>query len=133
MSFFDSIVGSKNMLTDSDELQTYNSDWTKKFKGSSKLVLKPGSTEEISAILKHCNERLLAVVPQGGNTSLVGGSVPVHDEIIVRTDRLNKILGFDETYGILSAQAGCILGDLQDYVLEKDHEVPLDLGAKGSC
>ena len=63
----------------------------------------------------------------------MGGSVPVHDEIIVRTDRLNKILGFDETYGILSAQAGCILGDLQDYALERDHEVPLDLGAKGSC
>lgn len=121
------------MLTDSEELESFNSDWTKKFAGKSQLVVKPGSTEEISAILKHCNERKLAIVPQGGNTSLVGGSVPVHDEIILRTDRLNKILGFDETYGILSAQAGCILSDLQEYALERDHEVPLDLGAKGSC
>ena len=75
-------------------------------------MLKPKTTEEVSTILSYCNERKLAVVPQGGRTGLVGGSVPVHDEVILNTQRMNKILGFDESYGILQAEAGCILSDL---------------------
>jgi FAD/FMN-containing dehydrogenase len=71
--------------------------------------LRPKTTEEVSALLKYCNERKLAVVPQGGNTGLVGGSVPVYDEIVISTDRMNKILGFDQSYGILSAESGVIL------------------------
>ena len=56
-------------------------DWMRKYEGRSSLVLKPRTTEQVSAVLAHCNERSLAVVPQGGNTGLVGGSVPVHDEV----------------------------------------------------
>ena len=96
-------------------------------------MVKPRTTEEVSEILKYCNQRKLAVVPQGGNTSLVGGSVPVFDEIIINTARMNQIIDFDESYGILSSEAGCILSDLQDFAKEKKYEVPLDLGAKGSC
>ena len=83
--------------------------------------------------MKYCNERRLAVVPQGGRTGLVGGSVPVFDEVIVNTQRMNNILGFDESYGILSAEAGCVLSELQDFAKARGFEVPLDLGAKGSC
>ena len=54
----------------------------------------------------------LAVVPQGGNTGLVGGSVPVHDEVILNMGRMNRIMGFDKSFGIMSAEAGCILQDL---------------------
>ena len=78
-------------------------------------MLKPQSTEEVSAVLRYCNENRLAVVPQGGRTGLVGGSVPVHDEVILNTQRMNRIIGFDESYGIVSAEAGCILSDVQDY------------------
>jgi FAD/FMN-containing dehydrogenase len=60
-------------------------------------------------VLKYCNSRRLAVVPQGGNTGLVGGSNPVFDEIILNMGRMNKILDFDESYGILTSEAGCIL------------------------
>jgi FAD/FMN-containing dehydrogenase len=63
----------------------------------------------VSKVLKYCNERKLAVVPQGGNTGLVGGQTPVHDEIVIQLGRMNKILGFDESYGVLTAEAGCIL------------------------
>jgi D-2-hydroxyglutarate dehydrogenase len=63
----------------------------------------------------------------------VGGSTPVHDEIIINTSRMNKILGFDETYGIVSSEAGTILKTLQDYTIERGYEMPIDLGAKGSC
>lgn len=80
---FESIVGSKGLVTDEGELAGYNTDWTKKFIGQSRLVVRPGSTEECAAVLKYCNERKLAVVPQGGNTGLVGGNVPVFDEVIL--------------------------------------------------
>ena len=68
--------------------------------GSGKLVLRPKSAADISAILKYCSTRKLAVVPQGGNTGLVGGSVPVFDEIIVSMQLMNKVLKFDSVAGL---------------------------------
>ena len=79
---------------------------------------------EVSAIMKHCNERGLAVVPQGGNTGLVGGSVPVFDEIILSTSAMNSIQAFDEVSGILSAQAGCVLEVLDTWLEEKGFMMP---------
>lgn len=101
--------------------------------GNSKLVLKPGSTEEVAAILKHCNERRLAVVPQGGNTGMVGGSVPICDEIVISLQRLNKVLSVDEVTGIAIVEAGCILENFSERAREVGLTVPLDLGAKASC
>lgn len=63
-------------------------------------MLKPKTTEEVSAILKLCNNERLAVCPQGGNTGLVGGSVPVFDEVVISTSLMNKIIHIDETSGI---------------------------------
>ena len=97
------------------------------------MVLRPKTTEEVSALLKYCNERRLAVVPQGGNTGLVGGSVPCYDEVVVSTDRMNKILGFEESYGILSTESGVILQHAQEYLDGIGYTFPLDLGAKGTC
>lgn len=133
MSVFKDIVGAQGMVTDADDLEAHNYDWTKKFKGSSSLMLRPKTSEEVSQCLKHCHDRLLAVVPQAGNTNLVGGSVPVHDEVIINTSRMNQILGFDESYGIVSSEAGVILRNLHNYTRERGYEVPLDLGAKDSC
>ncbi|XP_022751417.1 uncharacterized protein LOC111300069 isoform X2 [Durio zibethinus] len=81
ISYFKRLLGEKNVIQDEDRLETANTDWMHKYKGSSKLLLQPRSTEEVSQILKYCNSRCLAVVPQGGNTGLVGGSVPVFDEV----------------------------------------------------
>lgn len=67
--------------------------------GASQLLLRPKTTEEVSRILRYCNENRLAVVPQGGNTGLVGGSVPVFDEIIISTQLMNKVLSLDEISG----------------------------------
>lgn len=105
----------------------------RKYRGHCKVVLKPGSTEEVSAILKYCNDNKLAVVPQGGNTGLVGGSVPVFDEIVINLSRMNKIHSFDEVSGILVADAGVVLEVADNYLAERRHIFPLDLGAKGSC
>jgi len=125
-------VGS--VITDDAILERYNVDWSKQYRGKSKILLRPESAEEISSILKYCNENKIGVVPQSGNTGLVGGSVPVHDEVILSVERLNKIDAFDEVNGILSCGSGCILQNLQERVAtEWDHLVPIDLGSKGSC
>lgn len=87
----------------------------------------------MSEILKYCNSRKLAVVPQGGNTGLVGGSVPVHDEIVISMANMNKIVEFDKNSGIVRAEAGVILENLATYAEDLGYIVPLDLGAKGSC
>lgn len=105
----------------------------RKYRGQSKLVLRPKTTEQVSQILKYCNENKLAVVPQGGNTGLVGGSVPVFDEIVISLARMNEIRSFDEVSGILVADAGVILEVADNYLADRKHIFPLDLGAKGSC
>ncbi|KJZ74056.1 D-lactate dehydrogenase 2 [Hirsutella minnesotensis 3608] len=104
-----------------------------KYRGQCRLVLKPASTDEVSRILRYCNDEMLAVVPQGGNTGLVGGSVPVFDEIVVNMSRMNKIHSFDDVGGCLVLDAGCILEVADQFVAERGYVFPLDLGAKGSC
>lgn len=110
-----------------------NEDWMGKYQGNSRLALRPKTTEEVSKILAYCNEKCIAVVPQGGNTGLVGGSVPVHDEIILSMSRMNEIRSFDPVSGVLVVDAGAILHNVDEYLVERDHIFPLDLGAKGSC
>ncbi|XP_010437354.1 PREDICTED: D-2-hydroxyglutarate dehydrogenase, mitochondrial-like isoform X2 [Camelina sativa] len=133
VSSFKEILGDKNVVEDEERLETANTDWMKKYKGSSKLMLLPKNTEEVSQILQYCDSRRLAVVPQGGNTGLVGGSVPVFDEVIINVGLMNKVLAFDEVSGVLVCEAGCILENLATFLDTKGFIMPLDLGAKGSC
>ncbi len=105
----------------------------RKYRGHTQLVLKPQSTKEVSQVMKYCNDNMLAVVPQGGNSGLVGGSVPVFDEIVINTVRMNKIRSFDQVSGALVLDAGCVLEVADNFLAENNHIFPLDLGAKGSC
>lgn len=105
----------------------------KKYRGGSRCVLRPRSTEQVSAVLRHCSSRRLAVVPQGGNTGLVGGSVPVHDEVVLSLGGMTRVLGWDGSTGALTAQAGAVLGRLDEEARRHGHCMPLDLGASGSC
>ncbi len=129
--YFESILPQESIIK--EDLSPYNMDWSRKFKGNSSLVLKPKTTEEVSQILKYCNENKLALVPQSGNTGLVGGSVPVHDEIILSLTKLNKIINFNPLENSLYCEAGCNLENLNNYLISKGFQMPLDLGAKGSC
>jgi FAD/FMN-containing dehydrogenase len=140
VAYFRSLLGSESAVIDgvtsdaaADDIEPFNSDWMRKYRGHCKLVLKPGSTDEVSQILKYCNDNMLAVVPQGGNTGLVGGSVPVFDEIVINMGRMNQILEFDEVSGTLVVEAGCILEVADQFLASKGYIFPLDLGAKGSC
>lgn len=137
---FKGLLGSDAAILDAitnedakDDLEPFNCDWMKKYRGHCRLVLKPGSTEEVSKVLKYCNDNMLAVVPQGGNTGLVGGSVPVFDEIVINMSRMNKVRSFDEVSGVLTADAGAVLEVVDNYLAERGYIFPLDLAAKGSC
>lgn len=139
VKFFKHVLGSDNAIIDgisqdaTSELEAFRADWMRKFRGQTKLVLKPGSTEEVSKILKYCNDNKIAVNPQGGNTGLVGGSVPVFDEIVINLGRMNKIRDFDPVSGILVADAGTILEVADNHLADHGHIFPLDLAAKGTC
>ncbi|KAI0793403.1 FAD-binding domain-containing protein [Abortiporus biennis] len=116
-----------------EELAPFNNDWMNKYHGKSEMVLRPRTTEEVAQIVKWCNEKRIGVVPQGGNTGLVGGSVPTKNEVVINLANMNKVRSFDPVSGILVADAGCILESLNEYLAPHNHIVPLDLGAKGSC
>ncbi|KAG0358270.1 hypothetical protein BG005_002552 [Podila minutissima] len=133
ITYFRSILAPSSLSQDEEDLQVFNNDWLQKYRGQSKLVLKPSSTEQVSKILKYCNDNKLAVVPQGGNTGLVGGGVPVFDEIVISTANMNAVRSFDNVSGALVCDAGCILEVLDNYLAERGYIMPLDLGAKGSC
>ena len=157
---FRSILGSSSAvlssaaLGGSDDLSKYNQDWLGTTKGNAACVLRPKTTKEVSDILRYCNapsgetsgagaDLPIAVVPQGGNTGLVAGSTPVHDEVILSLERMNSIKKIDRKSGICVVEAGCIL-DTVNQALENPKGAsgedegpkllfPLDLGAKGSC
>ncbi|CAK9059166.1 D-2-hydroxyglutarate dehydrogenase [Durusdinium trenchii] len=131
------LLGPSNVLTpeevEREDLLRYNQDWMGKWEGRSSAILKPATTQEVSAILKYANEKNLAVVPQGGNTGLVGGSVPVHDELVLSLLRMNQVEALDTLSGIVTVEAGCVLEQLDQYLAKHGFMVPLDLGAKGTC
>ncbi|KAI9015680.1 FAD linked oxidase [Phycomyces nitens] len=114
-------------------LAHHNVDWFNLYRGTSSLCLFPTTTDQVSRILRYCNDNKLAVVPQGGNTGVSGGAVPVFDEIIVNMSKMNTIRSFDTISGVAVVDAGVILEVLDQYLEPKGHMVPLDLGAKGSC
>jgi len=133
LAYFRSVVGDEHVITDPKTLAPMNVDWMHKWQGASQVALRPANTDQVSKILAYCHGRCLAVVPQGGNTGLVGGSIPMFDEVIVSMARMNHILSFDQYSGVLVAEAGCVLESLSSYVEERGFVMPLDLGAKGSC
>jgi len=83
----------------SSEIEQYNADWMGKYRGGSTTVLRPQTTEQVSKIMRRCHERRIGVVPQGGNTGLVGGSVPLKDELILSLSNMSKVRSFDPVSG----------------------------------
>lgn len=136
IKFFKSILSPNEIILASDDnnqLLQFNQDWTHKYLGQSKILLKPNNVSKITQILKYCNNAKIPLVPQGGNTDLVGASVPVYDEIILSMSNLNKIRDFDPISGILKCDAGVILENCDNFLRKNGYIFPIDLGAKGSC
>jgi FAD/FMN-containing dehydrogenase len=131
---FAAIVGADNVLSGTDA-EAYCTDWRRQYRGDALCVLRPGSTEEVAQVVRIAAERRLGVVPQGGNTGLCGGSVPTgaQPEIVISLSRMNRIRAVDPLNDTLTAEAGCVLAEIQRVAAEHDRLFPLSLAAEGSC
>jgi D-lactate dehydrogenase (cytochrome) len=130
---FRKIVGDKYALTDSTDIAPYLTEERELFHGRSPLVLRPGSTEEVSEICKLASEHKIALVPQGGNTGLVGGQTPHNGEVVISLRRMDNIRDVDPASNTMTCEAGVILQIAQQRAAEVDRLFPLSLGAEGSC
>src|SRR3954469_6306015 len=130
---FRNIVGDKYAVTDAAEIAPYVTEERDLFHGRSPLVLRPASTAEVSAICKLASEHRIALVPQGGNTGLVGGQTPHNGEVVVSTRRMDKIRDIDTASNTMTCEAGVVLQVAQQRASEADRLFPLSLGAEGSC
>lgn len=129
---FSKILQPAQIVSEADALVKYNRDWMNFYKGKSELALLPRSTSELSQILKICNENKIPVVTVGGNTSLVGGATPIDSEVVISTERMNHFK-FNPKTGILLAEAGSILQNIQESIDQDGYETPYSLGARGTC
>src|SRR5215218_9842032 len=130
---FRGIVGDKYAVTDAAEIAPYVTEERNLFHGRSPLVLRPGSTAEVAAICKLASEHRIALVPQGGNTGLVGGQTPHNGEVVVSLRRLDKIREVDTASNTMTCEAGVVLQIAQQKAADVDRLFPLSLGAEGSC
>jgi D-lactate dehydrogenase (cytochrome) len=130
---FRAIVGDKYAVTDAADIAPYVTEERDLFHGRSPLVLRPGSTAEVSAICKLATEQRIALVPQGGNTGLVGGQTPHNGEVVVSMRRMDRIRDIDTASNTMTCEAGVVLQVAQQRASEADRLFPLSLGAEGSC
>jgi FAD/FMN-containing dehydrogenase len=130
---FAAIVGTRHAITAPAEIAPYVTEERGLYHGTSPLVLRPGSPDEVAAILRLANETRTPIVPQGGNTGLVGGQTPLHGEIVLSLKRLDRIREVDATSGTMTCEAGVILAHAQEAAAAAGRLFPLSLGAEGSC
>jgi len=130
------MLGPKGATTDQAEIAPHLEEWRSKYFGQTQLLLKPKNTAETAEAVKYCHDHHIAIVPQGGNTGLVGGSLPglaERDEILLSTKRLNKNISVNETDYSVTADAGCTITAIQEAAAEYDRLFPLALASEGSC
>lgn len=129
------IVGLDNYVDNPEQMAAYTNDIWNQYHGVTSLILKPTNTEMVASIVTLCNEHKIGVVPQGGNTGLVGGSIPSESgtEIIISMEYMNKVLDIDPINYTMTVEAGCILSAVQVAAFEVNRLFPLSLGAEGSC
>ncbi len=121
------------MLTDPEVVAGQVRDWTGRFTGTTPAVVRPGTVDQVAAVLRLCSGAGMAVVPQGGNTGLVGGSVPLHDEVLLDLRRLDALSPVDVRAGQITAQAGVTLARLHDHAHAAGWDYGVDLGARDSA
>ncbi len=132
---FEAIVGAGHVIADASGIEGFLREPRGRFHGSALCVVQPGSMQEVAAILGLCNELSVPVVPQGGNTGLVGGQVPVGEgrEIILSLRRLKALREIDLASNAMTVEAGMILADAKEEAARAGRLFPLTLGAEGSC
>jgi len=134
-SAFAALIGERNVLTSAQDTAPYTTDWRKQYRADALCVLRPASTAQVAALLGLCAREGIAVVPQGGNTGLCGGSVPTgaRPEVVLSLSRMNRIREIDALNDAMTVEAGCVLASLQRAADEAGRLFALSLGAEGSC
>jgi FAD/FMN-containing dehydrogenase len=129
------IVGAANVLTSPGDTGPYFTDWRKQYTAAAECVVRPANTGEVSRVVALCAGENVAVVPQGGNTGLSGGSVPTgaRREIVLSLSRMNRIRELDALNDTITVEAGCVLAAVQRAADDEGRFFPLSLAAEGSC
>ena len=131
-------VGPAHVLTHDDataDLSAWEQDWRKRTRGRALAVVRPGDTAEVAAVVRACAAAGTAIVPQGGNTGLVVGSIPDGSgtQVLLSLTRLNTVRGIDADNLTMTVDAGCVLQTLQETAEKAGFLFPLSLAAEGSC
>jgi len=129
------IVGAAHVLTDPNDTRPYFTDWRKQYSGSAECVVRPANTDEVARVVALCVSENVAIVPQGGNTGLCGGSVPTGSqrEGVLALGRMNRIRELDRLNDTMTAEAGCVLANVQRAAADAGRLFPVSLAAEGSC
>ncbi|WP_137897490.1 FAD-binding oxidoreductase [Sphingomonas sp. 2SG] len=129
------VLGRKGIVTDPAAIAPWLVDWRRRFHGAAPAILAPASTAEVAAVVAAAARHRVPLVPQGGNSSMVGGATPPADgsALILSLRRMTAIRRVDAAAGLAVAEAGVILSDLHDAALAVDRRFPLTLGAKGNA
>ena len=129
------IVGGAHVLTDPNDTRPYFTDWRRQYSASAECVVRPATTEEVARVVALCNAENVAIVPQGGNTGLCGGSVPTGSqrEVVISLGRMNRIRSLDRLNDTMTVEAGCVLANVQRAADEAGRLFPVSLAAEGSC
>jgi FAD/FMN-containing dehydrogenase len=130
---FAAIVGEKYAVTEPAEQEPYLVESRGLYRGTTPLVLRPATVGEVAAILALAFETATAIVPQGGNTGLVGGQIPFHGEVVISLTRLDRIREVDAGSDTMTCEAGVVLANAQAAAATANRLFPLSLGAEGSC
>jgi D-lactate dehydrogenase (cytochrome) len=126
-------VGAKGFSEDANEIAPHLVEWRGKYQGQTSLLLKPRTTDEVSKILAICNETATAIVPQGGNTGLVGGQIPFYGEVLLSLSRLDRVRRVDPLDMSMVAEAGVVLAKVHEAAVEADCFFPLSIASEGSA
>ena len=129
------IVGDRGIVTGDHERRPFETDWREHYHGRAAAVVKPADTEEVARVVTLLAQERIAMVPQGGNTSLCGASVPDDSgtQVVINLSRMNRVRNVDTSNNTMTVEAGCVLEALQGVADEHGRFFPLSLGAQGSC
>lgn len=129
----EAVVGRPHVLTDPDVLASYTTDWTGRFRGTTGAVVRPGTTDEVAAVVTWCAEEGVALTVQGGNTGLSGGSVPLGGEIVLSLTRLDHLGDVDTVAGQVTAGAGVPIGPVQAVAAAAGWDYGVDLSSRDTA
>ena len=129
------IVGERGLVTAELERRPFETDWRDQYHGRAAAVVKPASTDEVAQVVTLLAQHRIAMVPQGGNTSLCGASVPDASgtQVVINLSRMSRVRSVDASNNTMTVEAGCVLESLQGVAEEHGRFFPLSLGAQGSC